>query len=36
MLSEGINGLQKVRIEVDCSYGYAINDAMQAAQQAGK
>lgn len=36
MLDEGVNGLQKVRIEVDCSYGYAINDAMQAAQQAQK
>lgn len=34
MLSEGVNGLQKVRIEVDCAYGYAINDAMQAAQRA--
>ena len=31
MLSEGANGLQKVRIEVDCSYGYAISDAMHAA-----
>ncbi|MEZ5475937.1 MAG: antitoxin Xre/MbcA/ParS toxin-binding domain-containing protein [Thiolinea sp.] len=33
MLSEGVNGLQKVRIEVDCAYGYAINDAMHAARQ---
>lgn len=33
MLSEGLNGLQKVRIEVDCSYGYAINDALYAAKQ---
>ena len=32
MLSEGINGLQKIRIEVDCTYGYAISDAMHAAQ----
>lgn len=30
MLSEGVNGLQKVRIEVDCAYGYAINDALNA------
>ena len=31
MLAEGVAGLQKVRIEVDCSYGYAINDALHAA-----
>lgn len=30
MLDEGTNGLMRVRIEVDCSYGYAINDALQA------
>lgn len=35
MLSEGVSGLQKVRIEVDCAYGYAINDALHAAQQQG-
>lgn len=33
MLAEGINGLMKVRIEVDCAYGYAINDALHAQQQ---
>ncbi|MEZ5448107.1 MAG: antitoxin Xre/MbcA/ParS toxin-binding domain-containing protein [Thiolinea sp.] len=33
MLSEGVDGLQKVRIEVDCAYGYAINDALHAKQQ---
>ena len=32
ILSEGLNGLLKVRIEVDCAYGYAISDAMYAAQ----
>lgn len=32
MLTEGIDGLQKVRIEVDCAYGYAIADALQAAR----
>jgi len=35
MLSEGTSGLQKVRIEVDCAYGYAINDALHAAQKNG-
>ena len=30
MLDEGTDGLMKVRIEVDCAYGYAINDALQA------
>ncbi len=34
ILDEGVNGLQKVRIEVDCTYGYAINDAMHAAAEA--
>lgn len=34
MLDEGVNGLQKVRIEVDCTYGYAINDALHAAAEA--
>lgn len=33
MLDEGVDGLMKVRIEVDCSYGYAISDALHAAQQ---
>lgn len=33
MLDEGANGLQKVRVEVDCTYGYAISDAMHARQQ---
>lgn len=33
MLGEGTEGLMRVRIEVDCSYGYAINDALQAAAQ---
>lgn len=31
MLDEGADGLMKVRIEVDCAYGYAINDALHAA-----
>jgi hypothetical protein len=29
MLDEGADGLMKVRIEVDCSYGYHINEAMR-------
>lgn len=33
MLAEGTDGLMKVRIEVDCAYGYAINDALHAAAQ---
>ncbi|MBU0655551.1 MAG: MbcA/ParS/Xre antitoxin family protein [Gammaproteobacteria bacterium] len=33
MLDEGAEGLMRVRIEVDCAYGYAINDALHAAQQ---
>lgn len=33
ILDEGVNGLQRVRIEVDCTYGYAINDALHAKQQ---
>ncbi|EIJ33045.1 antitoxin Xre/MbcA/ParS toxin-binding domain-containing protein [Thiothrix nivea] len=36
MLEEGADGLMKIRIEVDCAYGYAINDALHAASQAGK
>lgn len=31
ILDGGVNGLLKVRVEVDCAYGYAINDAMAAA-----
>lgn len=34
MLEEGIDGLQKVRMDVDCAYSYAIADAMATAQQA--
>lgn len=30
ILQEGINGLMRVRIEVDCAYGWAISDAMNA------
>lgn len=30
MLEEGTEGMMRVRIEVDCAYGYAINDALQA------
>ncbi len=33
MLTEGAPGLQKVRVEVDCTYGYAISDALHARQQ---
>jgi uncharacterized alkaline shock family protein YloU len=29
MLDEGDDGLMKVRIEVDCSYGYQISEAMR-------
>lgn len=28
ILSEGVNGLMRVRIEVDCSYGWAISEAL--------
>jgi hypothetical protein len=31
ILGAGMNGLLRVRVEVDCAYGYAINDAMAAA-----
>ena len=31
ILDGGVNGLLKVRVEVDCAYGYAINDAMAVA-----
>lgn len=34
ILEEGVEGLQKVRMDVDCAYSYAIADAMAAAQQA--
>ncbi|MFZ1389710.1 MAG: antitoxin Xre/MbcA/ParS toxin-binding domain-containing protein [Thiolinea sp.] len=34
MLEEGMDGLQKVRMDVDCAYSYAIADAMATAQQA--
>lgn len=30
MLEEGLDGLQKVRMDVDCAYSYAIADAMAA------
>jgi uncharacterized protein (DUF2384 family) len=33
ILEEGLDGLQKVRMDVDCAYSYAIADAMYAAQQ---
>ncbi|WGZ95609.1 MAG: DUF2384 domain-containing protein [Candidatus Thiothrix putei] len=36
MLTEGVDGLMKVRIEVDCAYGYAINDALHAAAEEKK
>ncbi|TXH69985.1 MAG: DUF2384 domain-containing protein [Thiothrix sp.] len=32
MLEEGVDGLQKVRMDVDCAYSYAIADAMRAQQ----
>jgi hypothetical protein len=32
MLTEGTEGLMRVRIEVDCSYGYHINEAMRLSQ----
>jgi hypothetical protein len=32
MLAEGTEGLMRVRIEVDCSYGYHINEAMRLSQ----
>lgn len=31
ILQEGVDGLMRVRIEVDCAYGWAISDAMHAA-----
>ena len=34
ILGAGMNGLLRVRVEVDCAYGYAINDAMAAAANA--
>ncbi len=36
MLDEGVDGLMRVRIEVDCAYGYAINDALHAAAEQKK
>ncbi|MDQ5767276.1 DUF2384 domain-containing protein [Thiothrix subterranea] len=36
MLDEGDDGLMRVRIEVDCAYGYAINDALHAAAEEKK
>lgn len=36
ILDEGINGLMRVRVEVDCAYGWAIGDAMNAAKSAAK
>lgn len=36
ILGSGMNGLLRVRVEVDCAYGYAINDAMAAAEKAKK
>lgn len=32
ILEEGVEGLQKVRMDVDCAYSYAIADAMAAQQ----
>lgn len=29
MLEEGVDGLMKVRIEVDCAYGYCISESMR-------
>ena len=29
MLEEGVDGLMRVRIEVDCAYGYHISEAMR-------
>ena len=34
ILQEGVNGLMRVRVEIDCAYGWAIGDAMNAAAQA--
>lgn len=34
ILGTGMKGLLRVRVEVDCAYGYAINDAMAAAANA--
>lgn len=37
MLQEGIDGLLRVRVELDCSYGYALADAQyKQAQQTSK
>ena len=34
ILKDGVDGLMRVRVEVDCAYGWAIGDAMNAAAQA--
>lgn len=34
MLQEGLDGLLKVRVELDCSYGYALADAQYKQSQA--
>ncbi|HFD31380.1 MAG TPA: DUF2384 domain-containing protein [Gammaproteobacteria bacterium] len=34
ILKEGVDGLMRVRVEVDCAYGWAIGDAMNAATKA--
>lgn len=36
MLEEGVDGLQKVRMDVDCAYSYAIADAMAVQMSQGK
>lgn len=36
ILNEGLNGLMRVRVEIDCAYGWTINDAMQANAAANK
>jgi uncharacterized protein (DUF2384 family) len=33
ILNEGINGLLKVRCELDCAYGWTINEAMRTTNQ---
>jgi len=34
IMEKGLNGLMKVRIEVDCAYGWKISEEMAKAQQA--
>jgi len=36
ILNEGVDGLMRVRVEVDCAYGWAIGDAMNAAAKAAR